>query len=189
MQGTVVVLTVSKAPDQVSVPDVTGQTGDAAKATPRGRAVHVRGHRHPRGERRCRRQHRDPHRPGCQHAGRQGIEGHARRVERTGKGQGSAGRRTHRGRGAESVDATRAGCRRAVRDRRDRFARRWPRDLAEHSADRVGATRYDDPAQGRQGSGGADDHDHVDDASPDDDSTHRPPTCRSPRPAASRGRR
>ncbi len=31
-QGTVVILTVSKAPDQVSVPDVTGQTGDAAKA-------------------------------------------------------------------------------------------------------------------------------------------------------------
>ena len=31
-QGTVVILTVSKAPDQVSVPDVTGQGGDAAKA-------------------------------------------------------------------------------------------------------------------------------------------------------------
>ena len=32
VQGTVVILTVSKAPDQVSVPDLTGQTGDAAKA-------------------------------------------------------------------------------------------------------------------------------------------------------------
>ena len=32
VQGTVVILTVSKAPDQVGVPDVTGQTGDAAKA-------------------------------------------------------------------------------------------------------------------------------------------------------------
>jgi uncharacterized repeat protein (TIGR01451 family) len=31
-QGTPITLTVSKAPDQVSVPDVTGQTGDAAKA-------------------------------------------------------------------------------------------------------------------------------------------------------------
>jgi serine/threonine protein kinase/beta-lactam-binding protein with PASTA domain len=31
-QGTAVILTMSKAPDQVSVPDVTGQTGDAAKA-------------------------------------------------------------------------------------------------------------------------------------------------------------
>jgi serine/threonine-protein kinase len=31
-QGTVVALTVSKAPDQVSVPDLTGQTGAAAKA-------------------------------------------------------------------------------------------------------------------------------------------------------------
>ncbi len=31
-QGTAIILTVSKAPDQVSVPDVTGQTGDAAKA-------------------------------------------------------------------------------------------------------------------------------------------------------------
>ncbi len=31
-QGTVVVLTVSKAPDQVSVPDLTGQTSDAARA-------------------------------------------------------------------------------------------------------------------------------------------------------------
>jgi serine/threonine-protein kinase len=31
-QGTVVVLTVSKSPDQVTVPDLTGQTGDAAKA-------------------------------------------------------------------------------------------------------------------------------------------------------------
>ena len=31
-QGTVVILTVSKAPDQVSVPDLTGQTSDAAKA-------------------------------------------------------------------------------------------------------------------------------------------------------------
>ncbi len=31
-QGTVVILTVSKAPDQVSVPDLTGQTGAAAKA-------------------------------------------------------------------------------------------------------------------------------------------------------------
>ncbi|MGZ4679285.1 MAG: Stk1 family PASTA domain-containing Ser/Thr kinase [Ilumatobacteraceae bacterium] len=31
-QGTVVILTVSKTPDQVSVPDVTGQTSDAAKA-------------------------------------------------------------------------------------------------------------------------------------------------------------
>jgi uncharacterized repeat protein (TIGR01451 family) len=30
-QGTVVILTVSKAPDQVSIPDVTGQAGDAAK--------------------------------------------------------------------------------------------------------------------------------------------------------------
>ncbi|MEO8266231.1 MAG: Stk1 family PASTA domain-containing Ser/Thr kinase [Ilumatobacteraceae bacterium] len=32
VQGTVVILTVSKAPDQVGVPDMTGQTGDAAKA-------------------------------------------------------------------------------------------------------------------------------------------------------------
>ncbi len=32
VQGTVVILTVSKAPDQVGVPDLTGQTGDAAKA-------------------------------------------------------------------------------------------------------------------------------------------------------------
>ena len=32
VQGTVVILTVSKAPDQVSVPDLTGQAGDAAKA-------------------------------------------------------------------------------------------------------------------------------------------------------------
>jgi len=32
VQGTVVVLTVSKAPDQVSVPDVTGQTSAAAQA-------------------------------------------------------------------------------------------------------------------------------------------------------------
>ncbi len=32
VQGTVVVLTVSKAPDQVSVPDLTGQPADAAKA-------------------------------------------------------------------------------------------------------------------------------------------------------------
>ncbi|HSB86747.1 MAG TPA: Stk1 family PASTA domain-containing Ser/Thr kinase [Ilumatobacteraceae bacterium] len=32
VQGTVVVLTVSQAPDQVSVPDVTGQTSEAAKA-------------------------------------------------------------------------------------------------------------------------------------------------------------
>jgi serine/threonine-protein kinase len=31
-QGTVVILTVSKAPDQVSIPDLTGQTSDAAKA-------------------------------------------------------------------------------------------------------------------------------------------------------------
>ena len=32
VQGTVVILTVSKAPDQVGVPDLTGQTGDAARA-------------------------------------------------------------------------------------------------------------------------------------------------------------
>ncbi|MEP7113003.1 MAG: Stk1 family PASTA domain-containing Ser/Thr kinase, partial [Ilumatobacteraceae bacterium] len=32
VQGTVVVLTVSAAPDQVGVPDMSGQTGDAAKA-------------------------------------------------------------------------------------------------------------------------------------------------------------
>ena len=32
VQGTVVTLTVSKAPDQVSVPDLTGQAGDAAAA-------------------------------------------------------------------------------------------------------------------------------------------------------------
>ncbi len=31
-QGTMVILTVSKAPDQVGVPDVTGQIGDAAKS-------------------------------------------------------------------------------------------------------------------------------------------------------------
>jgi eukaryotic-like serine/threonine-protein kinase len=31
-QGTVVILTVSKAPDQVGVPEVTGQTGEAAKS-------------------------------------------------------------------------------------------------------------------------------------------------------------
>ena len=35
-QGTVVVLTVSKGPDQVSVPDVTGQTADAATAVLKG---------------------------------------------------------------------------------------------------------------------------------------------------------
>ena len=35
-QGTEVVLTVSKAPDQVSVPDVTGQTQDAATAVLKG---------------------------------------------------------------------------------------------------------------------------------------------------------
>ena len=32
VQGTAIILTVSKAPDQVGVPDVTGQTGEAAKA-------------------------------------------------------------------------------------------------------------------------------------------------------------
>jgi eukaryotic-like serine/threonine-protein kinase len=32
VQGTVVILTVSKAPDQVGVPDLTGLTGDAARA-------------------------------------------------------------------------------------------------------------------------------------------------------------
>src|SRR6185436_21044741 len=35
-QGTTVVLTVSKGPDQVSVPDVTGQTSDAATAVLKG---------------------------------------------------------------------------------------------------------------------------------------------------------
>ncbi len=55
-QGTVVILTVSKAPDQVSVPDLTGQSRRRRQGAPRGRAVHLHGHVDLRAEReRCRR--------------------------------------------------------------------------------------------------------------------------------------
>ena len=54
-------LTVSKAPDQVSVPDVTGQAADAAKSAFSAEPYTFDGHRDAGAERRRCRQHRAAH--------------------------------------------------------------------------------------------------------------------------------
>ena len=164
VQGTVIILTVSKAPDQQPVPDVTGQTAEAAKALLEA----------------------EPYTFEVMITPEPNAEIAANTVLRTdpvvntpvAKGSKvnvfvSAGPAKVKVPPVEGL--TEAAARNQLTNRglvpdvqyvivAVGFARRWSRHLAEHSANRFRPARYNNPAEGRQGGGGADDHD-----SPDDD--------------------